>query len=187
MPINNGFLKSDRTEKGDENYTPFYAVNPILKYIPKDKTVWCPFDEAWSAYYRLFQENGYTVVRSSLSDKQDFFIYEPDKWDIAVSNPPYSKKNKVLERLYALGKPFAMLLPLTTLQGKARYPFLKKGVQILAFDKRISYYQSAGYVSGCAFPSVYFCRDLLPSPLILEELEQYERPLRRIEDIGITK
>ena len=28
----------------DECYTPHYAVKPILKYIPKDAIVWCPFD-----------------------------------------------------------------------------------------------------------------------------------------------
>ena len=28
----------------DECYTPDYAVKPILEYIPKDVTVWCPFD-----------------------------------------------------------------------------------------------------------------------------------------------
>ena len=29
----------------DECYTPHYAVKPILKYIPKDAIVWCPFDK----------------------------------------------------------------------------------------------------------------------------------------------
>lgn len=28
----------------DECYTPAYGVKPILKYIPKDWVVWCPFD-----------------------------------------------------------------------------------------------------------------------------------------------
>ena len=28
----------------DESYTPDYGVKPILKYIPKDAIVWCPFD-----------------------------------------------------------------------------------------------------------------------------------------------
>lgn len=28
----------------NENYTPYYAVDPILKYIDKTKTIWCPFD-----------------------------------------------------------------------------------------------------------------------------------------------
>ena len=28
----------------DECYTPLYGVTPILKYIPEDAIVWCPFD-----------------------------------------------------------------------------------------------------------------------------------------------
>lgn len=180
MGINNAVLRCDRTEKGDETYTPFYAVEPILKYLPKDKIVWCPFDEAWSAYYQLLRERGYQVVRSSLAEGQDFFTYEPEAWDIVVSNPPFSIKDRVLERLYGFGKPFAVLLPLTTLQGKGRYQYLKNGVQILAFDKRITYYREQNLLvcsSSCSFPSVYFCRYLLPDSLILEELQKYERPL----------
>lgn len=45
MALNIGYLTSDRSEKGDEVFTPFYAVEPLLKYVPKDKTIWCPFDE----------------------------------------------------------------------------------------------------------------------------------------------
>ena len=90
--LNTGILKCDRTEKGDEAYTPFYAVEPILKYIPQEWTVWCPFDEEWSAYVRLLRENGRRVVRSSLADGQDFFSYEPKEWDVIVGNPPFSKR-----------------------------------------------------------------------------------------------
>ena len=54
MPINIGYLTSDRTASGDEIFTPFYAVEPLLKYVPKDKVIWMPFDEEWSAYYQLF-------------------------------------------------------------------------------------------------------------------------------------
>lgn len=183
MGINKGVLCCNRTEKGDETYTPFYAVEPIIRYIPKEKTVWCPFDEEWSAYYQLFRERGYNVVRSSLSEGKDFFSYEPEKWDIVVSNPPFSKKDLVLRRLYGFGKPFAVLLPLTTLQGKKRYKYLKQGVQILAFDKRISFYQNSNYsvcASNCSFASVYFCCNLLPKSLILEELLMYERPIKEV-------
>lgn len=178
--MNKAVLRCDRTEKGDETYTPFYAVEPILKYVPKDKIIWCPFDEEWSAYYQLFRERGYPVVRGSLAEGQDFFTYEPDRWDIIVSNPPFSKKDRILERLYNFGKPFAVLLPLTTLQGQKRFEFLKNGVQILAFDKRICYYRKENYAAcstSCSFPSVYFCRDLLPKSLILEELTKYERSI----------
>ena len=37
----------------DECYTPAYGVRPILKYIPKDWVVWCPFDTEESEYVRL--------------------------------------------------------------------------------------------------------------------------------------
>lgn len=90
MALNVGYLQADK--ENNELYTPLYAVDPILKYVPKDKIIWCPFDEEWSAFYKRLKEEGYNVVRSSLKDGQDFFTYEPDKWDIIVSNPPFSKR-----------------------------------------------------------------------------------------------
>lgn len=89
MPINKGYLTSDRTSAGDEVYTPFYAVEPLAEFIPKDKVIWCPFDEEWSAFYQFFRDNGYNVVRSSLKEGYDFFHYEPEQWDIMISNPPF--------------------------------------------------------------------------------------------------
>ena len=37
MGLNTGYLKAERTEESNEQYTPFYAVDPITKYIPKTK------------------------------------------------------------------------------------------------------------------------------------------------------
>lgn len=76
MAINIGYLTADRTSAGDEVYTPFYAVEPLSEFIPKDKIIWCPFDEEWSAFYQYFKENGYKVIRSSLNDEQDFFHFQ---------------------------------------------------------------------------------------------------------------
>lgn len=67
-------------------------MDHIIKYLPKEKIIWMPFDEAWSAFYQRLKEKEYNVVRSSLNDGQDFFKYEPAKWDIIVSNPPFSLK-----------------------------------------------------------------------------------------------
>lgn len=55
MAINTGFLTAKSTDESNEMYTPYYAVDPILKYIPKDKKIWCPFDEEWSAFYQTFK------------------------------------------------------------------------------------------------------------------------------------
>lgn len=180
MAINKGYLTCNRTASGDEVYTPYYAVEPILEFIPKDKVIWCPFDEEWSAFYNTFKQNGYQVIRSSLTDGQDFFTYEPNNWDVMISNPPFSKKDMVLKRAFELGKPFALLLPANSIQGKARFKIFNNQIQMLSFDSRIDYHTNENmksYTRGNSFGSAYFCRDLLPTKLELRELHKYDRPL----------
>ena len=151
-----------------------------MKYLPKDKIVWLGFDEEWSAFYQKLSGGGYKVVRSSLKDGKDFFEYQPKEWDIFVSNPPFSLKDKVLERLYALGKPFVLLLPMNSLQGQKRFKYFENGIQLLCFDKRINYHTKSfiSFDKGTPFASAYFCKDVLPKDLILEELCVYEKPLK---------
>lgn len=178
MALNIGYLTSDKED--NELYTPYYAVDHIVKYLPKGKIIWLPFDEKWSSFNKRLTELGYRVVRSSLAEGQDFFKYEPEHWDLIVSNPPFSIKDKVLERLYSFNKPFAVLLPLNSLQGKTRYKYFKDGIQILSFDARICYHNKEhmdSVVKGSPFATAYFCRDLLPKDLIVEKLVTYERPL----------
>lgn len=181
MANNIGMLTASRTAEADEMYTPYYAVDPIMKYIPRGNKVWCPFDKEWSAFYQRFLRGGYDVVKSHIDDGLDFFQYEPDGYDVIVSNPPYSKKDEVLERLYKLGKPFAMLLPLNSLQGRKRCKmFIENGIQILSFDKRIGFHNTCSmneHVKGTPFASAYFCKDLLPQDLVIEELEEYRKGL----------
>lgn len=188
MGKNIGWLNSVNSIKNSEAqecYTPYYAVEPLLKYIDKDKIIWCPFDEEWSAFYNLFKENGYKVIRSHLNEGKDFFTYEPDNYDVIISNPPYSIKDKILERLYELNKPFAMLLPLPTLQGKKRYECFKNGCQALVFDDRIGYHELSHmgtYNKANHFASIYICKDILPRDLVFEKLNKYERPLIDIKE-----
>jgi hypothetical protein len=144
--------------------------------------VWCPFDEDWSAFYNTFKENGYNVIRSSLKEKQDFFTYEPPNgFDVIISNPPYSIKDKILARLYEIGKPFAMLFPVTTLQAKTRFKLFRKGLEVLVFDRRIEYHTRGNFEKpskGIHFGSAYFCRGVLPDKLIFRELHKFQRPLK---------
>lgn len=126
--MNTGYLTCERTAKGNNVYTPFYAVEPLLKYIPENKIIWCPFDEKWSAFVQIFINNGYKVVSSCISENKDFFTYEPKEWDILISNPPYSLKTKILKRCYEFNKPFVLLLPLPSLQGIERYKLFKNGL-----------------------------------------------------------
>jgi len=127
MSLNIGHLTSSTDAQSDEMFTPFYAVEPIVKYVSRSAVVWCPFDKDWSAFVQLFRKKGNTVINSHIDTGHDFFKYEPEQYDVIVTNPPFSKKDAVLKRLYELGKPFAVLLPLNSLQGKARFEIFKQG------------------------------------------------------------
>jgi len=60
----------------------------------------------------------------------DFLVDEPAfAYDCIITNPPYSIKDRFLTRCYELKKPFALLMPLTALEGKYRqqlYPQLRR-------------------------------------------------------------
>ena len=184
MPqTNKGYLTAKTTAQSDECLTPKYAVEPIIKYLQAKnyKTIWCPFDEDHSWYVRLLRNYGFNVINTHLFNGQDFFQYTPNQhYDCIVSNLPFSLKDKVIERLYALNKPFAMLMPQNTLQSTFRTPlFIKNGIEYLGFDKRISFYINGDLSKpqkGTAFASGYFCKDVLPDKLVLEEIEIKDEP-----------
>lgn len=50
-------MKMDKVANSgnDEFYTPSYAVEPIVKYIPEGSTVWCPFDTVDSLFVKRFR------------------------------------------------------------------------------------------------------------------------------------
>ena len=172
MGLNKGYLTAKTDKASDETYTPREAVLPLLKYITKDKVVWCPFDTEDSEYVKVFQESGYNVIYSHIDNGQNFFFYEPEYYDVIISNPPFSIKDDILKRLYELNKPYAMLLPLPSLQGQKRFPYLQ-GAQALVFDRRINYYrdkEKKEVQKGASFASIYIFKNVLPKDLIFEKL-----------------
>ena len=102
---------------GDEQYTPRKTVEILLPYIQhlKDKIIWCPFDKEDSQFIQVLKENGFNVVYSHIEYGQDFFDYEPERWDVIISNPPYKNKIMFWERCLNFTKPFALLLPINIL------------------------------------------------------------------------
>lgn len=181
MGKNIGYLKANRTSKADECLTPYYAVDPILEYVQKDKVIWCPFDKEWSAFVQSLKQNGNKVIYSHKDDGKDFFEYEPDYYDIIISNPPFSCKDKILERLYKLNKPFMMLLPVNSIQGKFRVDlFDKYGLELLIFDGRVDFHTRNNMketTKGNHFGSAFFCKDILPDKLVFKKLKKYDKSL----------
>lgn len=178
MALNKGYLTAKTDKASDEVYTPAYAVQPILKYIDRGNkpnyTIWCPFDTEESEFVKLIEQEGHKVIHSHIDEGKNFFYWEPEEaYDYIISNPPFSIKDEVLKRLFELNHPYAMLLPIPTLQGQKRFPYMKD-CQALIFDKRINYFKdqkTKEIQKGVSFGSFYLCRDFLPQDLIFEELK----------------
>ena len=171
--VNKGYLMAKTGKESDEYFTPKEAVLPLLEFIPKDYTIWCPFDKETSEYVKVFQENNLKVIFSHIDDNKNFFFYQPEeKYDIIISNPPFSCKDAILKRLNELNKPFAFLFPLPTLQGQTRFPYLQN-TQALIFDKRINFWKDEKHTimeKSVAFATIYICKNFLPKDIIFKKL-----------------
>jgi hypothetical protein len=159
---------------GDESYTFEYGVEPILKYIPKHYTVWCPFDKEDSNFVKLISRTN-KVIYSHIDYGQDFFNYEPQEhWDCIVSNPPFKNKRLFFERALSFNKPFALLNSLTWLNDSApKKLFEEKQLQLLMFDKRMEFFgPDVKEGNKITFSSAYYCYNFLPEQIIIEKLNK---------------
>ena len=161
-----------KQNKLDEYYTKEYAITPLLKYIPTKTTVWCPFDKEESNFVKLLREHGCNVIYSHIDTGQDFFEYEPQKYNYIVSNPPYSLRERILERLFLLQKPFALLINEAGLfDSKKRFELLKNNkFEIMVFDSRVDYIKGTEVMKGVPFKSIFLCSNILPTTYVFEAL-----------------
>ena len=161
----------------DEFYTPIYAIKPILKYLNPKSKVWCPFDTEDSNFVKELRLHGNEVIATHLSTGKDFFLCEPIECDCIISNPPYSKKTEVLERLFLLDISFAMLVGVVGLfESQRRFNMFNNNYfEIMYLNKRVAYFKN--FIEqkpslNPPFSSVYICKGILPKQIIFENIEK---------------
>ena len=151
----------------DEWGTPEIAIKPLLPYLKKDWVIW---ECAWGGGFLAghLKREGYNVVGRK---EIDFLKDIPPEFDCIVTNPPYSLKEEFLKRCYQSGKPFALLMPLTALEGKKRGElFRKHGIQLIIPHRRINFITPSGKGSGSWFQTAWFCFGLnIPKDLLFVE------------------
>ena len=160
--------------RNDEYYTPPCAVYPIMKRLQAGAAVWCPFDKAESAFVKILSGNGFRVIYGHIQTGQDFFKMETPDCDYIVSNPPYSLKEEVLERLYEIGKPFAMLVNFQGIfDSKKRFRLFKENrVEMLWLSPRVAYLGADGtFSSRVPFQSGYLCSGICTNQLEFDYLD----------------
>lgn len=170
----------DGVNPNDEFYTPRYAIEPLLRYLKPKSKILCPFDTEESLYVKVLKGNGHYIQHGHIEEGKDFFKRSQDSlefYDYIISNPPYSKKTEVLEKLFNANVPFAMLVGVVGLfESKDRFNLFKKNdFELMYFDKRVSFMRD--YTSGKTelnppFSSVYVCNNVLPKQMVFEEINK---------------
>ena len=162
----------------DEFYTPKYAILPITKYLKQNSVIWCPFDTKESSFYKELTAQGHKVICTHIWTGQDFFDVENEpKCDYIISNPPYSIKAEVFERLFSIGKPFAMLVGVVGLfESQKRFDMFKgNDFEIMYLNRRVSYFESYKDQKPALnppFSSVYLTSGILPDKIVFEEINK---------------
>ncbi|MGL4950839.1 MAG: hypothetical protein ACRC4M_03360 [Mycoplasma sp.] len=193
-------IKSACANVNDELYTPRILVEAIIpelkekiNLIEKKKgskaIVWLPFDTEYSEFNLVCKEHNLKTICSHITTGQDFFEYEPEEWDIVVSNPPFSRKLEVFKKLNDLGKPWAMVMNMMALNyQEIGYYFADNPIQMLIVDKRVSFNGSQS-----SFNSSYICgNNFLKKDLTFKHIDnnnanQFYVPSRMYEHIEELK
>ena len=160
----------------DEFFTPEYAVKPIMRYLKPNSIIWCPFDTNESNFVKMLRVEGHDVICSHLQDGIDFFKHE-EVCDYIISNPPYSLKSEIFERLFELGKPFAMLVGVVgVFESQRRFEmFRDNDFEIMYMNRRVSYfknYEDQKPDVNPPFSSVYICSNILPKQIVFEQIKK---------------
>lgn len=121
--------------KDDEFYTLKKDWENIKQYIPKDKIIW----EAFSNGEYESVEYLKTICKDVKCNTGDFF--EKNEGDIVISNPPFSIKRQVLERLKELNKPFILILPTLSLQTKYMKNIFGDDLQVIMPTTKLFFYK----------------------------------------------
>lgn len=169
----------------DESYTYDAIIEPIISFVEEfrkriniehksELKIWCPFDLKEdiifnniqmfkSNYVKLFEQEGYKVIATHIATGQDFFEYEPEDYDIIISNPPFKNKAAFFKRILEFNKPFALLTPVGWLNSTKIYElFQDRKMQLLIPDKRAKFFNENGCIGGQpSFKSIYCCIDFL--------------------------
>lgn len=97
--------------------------------------------------------------------------------DYIISNPPYSLKGEVLQKLFDIGTPFAMLVGVAGLfESQKRFDmFRQHDFEIMYMNRRIAYFKSYEEQKPSLnppFSSVYVCHGVLPKQIVFEEIKK---------------
>jgi hypothetical protein len=140
----------------DDQYNTTPEIWEMISHlIPKDKILFEAFlKDNWSSKSAIIlRDMGFNVVGDPTID----FFNELPEYDIIVSNPPYSMKKKIFERLAVLDKPFILILPISTITKQFVKVLERDKVQMIIPSKRMQFEKAGVELSRCWFDTCFLC------------------------------
>lgn len=138
----------------DDYFTSKEIWESINKYIPKDKTIWEPFYHKDSPSPSALRELNCKEV---ICKYEDFFKTNYANV-VIVSNPPFSCKKKVFERLKELNHPFILILPVSTItKAFFRRTGFADEVGIIVSSKRMHFIKGSHQTTRCWYDTIFVC------------------------------
>ena len=174
------FSQQIKQSNTDEWYTTEESVKLILPSLYRGgyKRILCPFDKPESNFVKVLTEQGFEVTYGHIETGQDFFdIQDFSGFDAVVSNPPFSKRQAILEKLFNAGVPFAMILDFNGLfDSKVRWKLFKDNkFELLIPLGRMRFFNEGCVGKSPHFQSVYVCKDMLPKQICFIEAESEDK------------
>lgn len=160
-------LKNLNTD--DEYFTPKKLWEDINEYLPTDgKTI------VYEAFYgdgmsgQYLSELGCTVVQGPTLDFfDDDSLLSTDKYDVIISNIPFSTKKEVLERLVNIDKPFIIIMPASTMFTQYLRDIFNNKLQMIIPNSRMHFQKDGVVLKRTSFDCAYFCYKMnLPKDII---------------------
>mgnify|MGYP003873219247 CR=1 FL=1 len=142
--------------KQDNEYNTTLEMWEMINHLlPTDKILFEAFlKDNWSSKSAIhLREMGFNVVGDPTID----FFDEPPKYDIIVSNPPYSIKKRIFQRLAVLDKPFILILPISTITKKFVKVLDRDKLQLIIPNARLQFEKAGEPLKRCWFDCVFLC------------------------------
>jgi len=148
--------------KCDDFDTPLYVWKMLLDYLDlgKNTIIYEPFyNNSKSKTY--LGKIGYNNV---IHENEDFFEnYDKYKYDIILSNPPYSIKQNILKVLYKIDKPFVLIVPTAIISKLYVKNIFKDDINKIQFiipNRRLQFEVNGYNQKRTPFDTLFMCYKL---------------------------
>jgi hypothetical protein len=155
-------MKPPTMKQGHSNdfQTPPWVLEPLYPYIGR-MSVWeCACGKG--NLVTAMRERGLFVKATDILTGTDFlddiFSTNAIPWeDCIITNPPYTLKDEFLATCYESNLPFALLMPLTALEGIKRQALYRQyGLEMILLPRRVNFETPSGEGAGAWFASAWF-------------------------------